>query len=79
MATVQIYRDAPIIASKVRPNGVMPNQFNQLDGRISISNYIFGDLTDDPEPEQLSLTMSSRRGNRGWRNNWVRTEWQTAF
>lgn len=79
MSTIQIFRDAPIIASKVRPRGSMPNRSEaNPDGRnIAITTYLSGSLSEDPNPQQQQLTQQSRRGDRHYRNNWVRTEWQS--
>ena len=81
MAAVQIFRDAPIVASKVRSIGAMPNRLAvNPDGlNVTINNYLVGGITEDPEPEQQQLTIQARRGDRKYRNNWIRTEWQSVF
>ena len=77
MANVQIYRDAPVIANKVRPNGSISNGNAPLRLKYTVDNYI-DTVVGDPNSELLKLTLSSRRGAR-LQNSWVRTLWQTAF
>lgn len=77
MAAVQIYRDAPVIANKVRPNGSISNGNSPLRLKYSVDDYI-NTVVGDPDSQLLKLTLSSRLGAR-LRNTWVRTLWQTAF
>lgn len=80
MAATQIFRDAPIKAEKARPNGSMPNRLDpNLRGRLTIQQYAFGGLTEDPMPEILGLTTRSRRGHKTRGTAWIRTEWQSVF
>lgn len=83
MADIQVFRDAPIIANKVRPEGSIEGVSGlPLNLAYDVADYVLGTGTNgaivpDPTPELLSLTLRSRRGNRKLRDHWVRTDWQT--
>jgi len=78
MSTVQIFRDAPVIANKIRPKGSITDSFGQpITLPVPIITYLFSGIVANPE--LIQLTQLSRRGNRKLRERSARTLWQEVF
>lgn len=75
MSAVTIYRDLPIIAEKVRPNGTLDG----LDGRLNITTFLLGGIAPNAEIVYLSTGSHSKGGRKLGHQAFVRIPWQTAF
>ena len=75
MSEVTIYRDLPIIAEKIRPNGTL----NGLDGRIDIASFLMSEVASTAEMIYLSTGSHSKGSRKLGHQAFVRVPWQTAF